>query len=97
MFQTGTSVYSVLFYASVAIVVVLAVAYLNSMWRSFITSAQDAKDKDRPMPLWMPPVIKSILVVAGIIVAFNLGWNALQSVTTHSSNYQNPAEVAEKI
>lgn len=96
MLQTGTNVYSVLFYAGVAIVVVLVIAYLINMWRGFATSVQDASDKSRPVPSWTLPVIKSILVVTALIVVFNFGWNALQSVTTHSSSYQNPAEVTEK-
>jgi hypothetical protein len=92
----GTNVYSVLFYVGAFIAFVVGVNYLMNLWRSFTVSTQNATSKNEPMPSWVPPTIKTALVAGVMIVVFNLGWNMMQSVTTHSSNYQNPAEVAEK-
>lgn len=91
----GTNIYSILFYASTCIVLVIGIRYMVNMWQNFFVS-YTASDNDKPVS-WIPPVIKSILTVVAIVVAFNLGWNILQSVTTHSSDYKNPSEATEKM
>jgi predicted negative regulator of RcsB-dependent stress response len=92
----GTSVYSVLFYAGMLIVLVIAVNYLVGVWRNFGKGVQKASDDNTSVPTWVTPVVKTVLVVTALIVVFNVGWNIKQSATTHSSKYVNPAETAEK-
>jgi len=92
----GTSIYSVLFYAGMLVVLVIAVNYLVGVWRNFGKGVQKTLDESKSAPSWVTPVIKTVLVVTVLIVIFNVGWNVKQSATTHSSKYTNPAETAEK-
>jgi len=90
----GTSVYSVVFYAGVCIAGLFAGNYLYGVWKTFITGFQKARDESTSVPLWIIPTIQTIVVVTVFVVFYNLGWNVMQGLTTHSSHYENPAEVA---
>jgi len=92
----GTNVYSVIYYAGAAILLLILVAYLVKVWRGFSKDLDESMEKQTKAPSWVPPSIKTILAITFFIVVATFGWNALQGVTTNASDYQNPAEQAEK-
>ena len=95
MLGTGTSVYSVLFYAGALLLICVAGSYLAKMlWRAYVVLEACTKE-DVPLLLLLVPIAKTIVVAVVVTVALTLAWNVKQSFTTSMSRYRSPAEISE--
>lgn len=91
----GTNIWSVVFCFVTALVALVIVVPLISMWRRWFKHVDVALEKNVPAPSPVGPGFVTILTVGIFIVAVTLGWNAMVNVTTSTSNYINPAEAQE--
>lgn len=94
----GTSVYSIVYYAIAAILVVLVTRHLIKLWTPMATSVKSAVDGNESNLKTTPvvkPLNKTIVIVAGLIIVLTLLWNIKQHFTATTTNYQSPAEINE--
>lgn len=92
--MVGTHVYSILFFAGAGILTILAIWYsITKIW--IPTGASILHNPNDRFPIVIS-LIKTIVVVAILIVALTLAWNAKQSITTTMSTYETPAETREQ-
>lgn len=92
--NTGTNVYSIIFYCVAALLTIGAITIGVITWRNYLQKLKKAPEKSALSP--HKPIIITILLVFGFVIVIILSWNLLQSVTTNSSTYENPAEKAEQ-
>ena len=95
MLGTGTSVYSVLFYAGALLLVTAAACYALRVLYWGFAALEACTERDVPLSLLLVPLAKIIVVVAVVIVGLTLAWNVKQSFTTSMSQYRSPAEISE--
>ncbi len=96
MFGTGTTVYSVLFFAVAIIVLILAVLYLIRVWRPAVNNIRTATRENKLVSPIVIQLIKTIVTIVVLIVVLTLGWNVMRSITTTMSDYKSPAEISEQ-